>query len=239
MTCCSLWEAPCPGSWFQPQWFRLVCSCSACLREERATIGERSRQDPRTASCAATASSHSSSTATRGLPLQQWRSTDGGRSVVGCVLIVMVVVIAMVRQVVETKAVTGTRDRLARVDPDEGGRGRSTAPIALLIIDHGFQGVDLRGDQAVELRSAVPHAGDVIHGQQILRLPSPVPTMGSAPPCMMMSGRAKWPVQSSRRRSIWTYAGLFNGFQSLTSASVGRPPLGRYVSSHRGTESRR
>src|SRR6267143_5950898 len=88
------------------------------------------------------------------------------------VLIVMVVVIAMVRQVVETKAVTGTRDRLARVDPDEGGSGRSTAPVALLIIDHGFQGVDLRGDQAVELRSAVPHAGDVIHSQQILRLPS-------------------------------------------------------------------
>src|ERR1700704_821463 len=85
----------------------------------------------------------------------------------------MVVVITMVRQVVETKAATGTRDRLARVDPDEGGSGRSTAPIALLIIDHGFQGVDLRGDQAVELRSAVPHAGNVVHGQQILRLPSP------------------------------------------------------------------
>src|SRR5258707_14820773 len=77
----------------------------------------------------------------------------------------------MVRQVIETKAVTGTRDRLARVYPDEGGRGCSTLPVALLIIDHSFQGIDLCGDQVVELRSAVPHANDVIHAQQIRRLP--------------------------------------------------------------------
>src|SRR5258708_17722506 len=82
----------------------------------------------------------------------------------------MVVVVVMVRQVVETKAGTGARDRLARVDPDEGGSARSTAPVALLIVDHSFQGVDLCGDQVVVLRSAVPHAGDVIHGQQIFPL---------------------------------------------------------------------
>src|SRR5260370_29086287 len=77
----------------------------------------------------------------------------------------------MMRQVIETKAVTGTGDRLARVYPDEGGRGRSMVPVALLIIDRSFQGIDLCGDQVVVLRSAVPHAGDVIHAQQILRLP--------------------------------------------------------------------
>src|ERR1700731_1131707 len=84
----------------------------------------------------------------------------------------MVIVIVMVLQVVETKAVTGTRDRLARVAPDVGGSGRSTAPVALLIVDHGFEGVDLCGDQVVVLRSTVPHAGNVIHGQQIPRFPS-------------------------------------------------------------------
>src|ERR1700709_1856530 len=77
----------------------------------------------------------------------------------------------MVRLVVETMAVTGARDRLTRVDPDEGGRWRSMAPVALQIVDHGFQGIDLCGDQAVVLRSAVPHAGDIIHSQQFLRFP--------------------------------------------------------------------
>src|SRR5476649_33144 len=77
----------------------------------------------------------------------------------------------MARVVVETKAVTGARDRLTRVDPHEGGSGRSAAPVALLIVDHRFQGIDLCGDQVVVLRSAVPHAGDIIHGQQLLRFP--------------------------------------------------------------------
>src|SRR5262249_28768594 len=109
-------------------------------------------------------------------------------------------VVFMSWQVVETKAPTGARDRLARVDPDVVWRGRSTFPVALLIIDHRFQGVDLLGDQVVELHSAVPHAGDVIDAQQLLRLPaSDGPcdevlvslafaglTMGSAAPCMMM-----------------------------------------------------
>src|SRR4051794_32984995 len=72
---------------------------------------------------------------------------------------------------VETQAVAGACDRLTRVASDESGRSCATACVALLVVDHRFQGVELGGNQIVIFLSAMPHAGNIIYRKQLFRFP--------------------------------------------------------------------